>query len=240
MQYNTHATDQDCITEVLQICNAVVNNYSLVDITRRFNTGLDRYFSLAFESDGRWNFDDINEASPPIDTQNIVSGTNRYKVGTFTEKVLSVIKIELLNDDAKTLHIEVDTMEDLVNRGDDFNDVYVNAPAGTPTKYIKYGNFIYFNAKPNWSEADGLLIYFNRPASYMASTDTTKVPGVPGIHHTYLCRMASLPYLIENNMSQAGGISQQIQADELSIIKFFSRRTKDTKQTLIPNIENCK
>ena len=232
MQYNSHATDQDCVSEILDICGgATTDDYSLNAITRRFNKdGLDRYFFLAFKSDGRWNFDDLNETSPPIDSQNIVLGTNRYKFSDFAEKILSVLKIELLDADGDIVKIKPDSMNELEERGDNFDEIYVNPDSGIPTKYIKYGDFIYFDKKPNWSKTAGLLAYFNRPASYMLTTDTTKEPGVPIIHHQYLCRKAALPFLIQKRLSQRGDIAQMIIEDEKGIKEHFSRSPKDQRQ----------
>jgi len=240
MVYNDEANDLDCVSEVLLICRTTIAQYTIKQITRRFNSALDKYFTLAFESDGRANFDDINETSPPIDTQDIASGTNRYKLSAFTETILNLLKLELLDGDADIVPLLVDTFDELKDRGETFDDIYVNCDSGTPTKYIVYGDFIYLNAKPDWSEVKGLLAYFDRPAVYMTITDTTKVPGVPVVHHTALCRMTALPFMIENNMKSAGAIAQLVAKDEEDIKMFFARRNKDQKQQLTPLVENCR
>ena len=236
LQYNSEANSQDIVSEILAICgNITVTDYPLVEITRRFNFALDRYFFLAFESDGKWNFDDINETSPPIDTQDLVSGTNRYKMSAFTEKVLSLIKLELLDEDDNGISLKPILFKDLEGS---FEDLYINAESGTPTSYIKYGDFIYLDRKPDYNKTSGLKAYFNRPASYMEHDDTTKVPGTPGVHHEYLCRMASLPWLVERKVPQMQGIAQLIQTDEDEIRKYFSRRTKDMKKKMTIAYQN--
>ena len=236
MVYNGDANKQDIVSEVLALCgNATTDDYSLNEITRRFNFALDRYFFLAFESDGKWNFDDINEASPPIDTQDLISGTNRYKMSAFTEKVLSLIKLELLDEDDNGISLKPILFQDLEGS---FEDLYINAESGTPTSYIKYGDFIYLDRKPDYNKTAGLKAYFNRPASYMVPGDTTKVPGTPGVHHEYLCRMTALPWLIDKMLVQKNDIAQLIQADEIEVKKYFSRRTKDMKSIMTPNYQN--
>jgi len=52
-------------------------------------------------------------------------------------------------------------------------------------------------------------------------------PGIPSIHHTYLARHASLPFLVEKKLPQMGNIAQLLQADEKAIKKFFGMRNKD-------------
>ena len=200
--------------------------------------------------------------------------------------------------------------------GGTFQELYVNADSGTPTHYIKYGDFIYLRPNPDYSLASALLAYFNRPASkfdfntftvtiaapgvftlaahglaindtvmlekdgalptglaidtvyYLVATvatntfsvsatkggtaittsgsqsgvhylvETSKVPGIPVIHHPYLARYASLPYLIEKGKKQVNAIAQLIKEDEESIEEYFSYRDKDIPKTMIPNRED--
>jgi len=166
--------------EIDRICNTTKTEYSYRDKSARISDALDWYFKLAFKSGKDWNFDDINETSAPIDTQNIVSGTNEYKFSDFTEKILGAIKLEILDSNANGLSLIPETMADL--KGKSFEDVYVNAGAGTPTHYIKYGDFIYLRPNPNYSEADGLMAYFDRAITkhefIRISSVTVADPGV--------------------------------------------------------------
>src|SRR4051812_14729876 len=97
MQFNSHATNQDIVSEVLRICGATTSTYPLVDITRRANFGLDRYSYLAFKADGRWKFDDANQTDVPLETLNIVSGTNKYDMSTLTSELFQLFRIEFLD-----------------------------------------------------------------------------------------------------------------------------------------------
>jgi len=326
MQLSNNVTRDGLAEEMDRICGSNETSYSLRNKTARVNSALDRYLTLAFRADRNWNFDDINETSPPIDTQAIVSGTNRYKFSAFTETLLSLIRLEILNSAGKGLSLIPETMEDLnqISIGnetgrisgigtDTFQERYVNASSGIPTHYIKYGGFIYLRPNPNYSLAAALLAYFNRPASkfefksftvtqaspgvftsvahglsandtvifntdgalltglavgttyYVIATaltadvfevsttlagsavnttgtqsgnhafiKTNKSPGVPVIHHPYLARHASLPYLIEKELPSAGSIATLLQQDERAIEEYFSQRDKDVKKRMIP------
>lgn len=208
MQYNSDSDSQDVVSIILDKSGAKsVNVYPLKRITRNFNAALDLYFGWAFEEDGRWSFDDINETSPPIDKQNIVSGTNRYKLGSFTEKVIRLIKLEALNADGRGIELipeyinEMGTAPRFLGDSDKtFEEKYIQADSGTPTHYCKFGDFIYLRPNPNYNETDGLIAYFNRPATYMASTDTTAVPGTPVIHHPLLCELAANMFKVDKKM----------------------------------------
>jgi len=162
------------IQEIDRICGSNANNYPIRDKIARINDALSQYFKLAFKVDGRWNFDDVNETTPPIDTQDI-SGTNRYKFSDFTEKIASLVKLEILDSSGNGLPLipEKFTSLGLITgnasgkisglASDTFQELYVNASSGTPTHYCKYGDFIYLRPKPNYSYASGLIAYFNRP-----------------------------------------------------------------------------
>ncbi len=221
MQYNGDANSQDIVSEILSICGATTAVYSLNDITRRFNSALDDYFSIAFENGKGWNFDDINQSSPPIDTQDIVSGTNRYKLSDFTQTIISLIKLEIEDTDGNGLELTPEIITDLP---ESFEERYINTDSGTPASYCLYGDYIYLTPKPDYNRTAGLKAYFNRPALYLTPSDTTKVPGVPITHHTALCRMASLPFLIEKGKRQAGSIAQLIMEDKRNIASYFAGR----------------
>jgi len=187
-------TGDGIFQEIDRICGTNNINYPYKDKVSRLNMALNKYFIIAFSLGKQWNFDDINETSPPIDTQNIVSGTNRYKFSAFTEKILSLIRLELLSSDAKGLPLIPEVMNNLkiispgnksgrisgFNQGT-FQSLYIDAPAGTPTHYIKYGDFIYLRPNPNYSETGGLIAYFDRALATIAFARATVTAASPGL-----------------------------------------------------------
>lgn len=160
-----------------RICGSTINQYSLKSKANDLNDALDWYFQIAFRSGLNWELDDSNQTSPPIDTQTLTSGTNRYKLSAFTEKIVNLIKLEILDSNSNNLSLIPETFDSFGNvigsasgqigdgNGGSFGDIYVNAPSGTPSHYIKYGDFIYLRPKPDYTIASGLKAYFNRPAS---------------------------------------------------------------------------
>lgn len=224
---------------------------------------------------------------------------------------MSLIKLTVLNDDA----VEVELIpEDIRNLSDSFLQVYKSTITGTPSHYCKYGDFVYLRPCPNYSETEGLRVYFNRPASkfdfatftvtiaspgvvtatahglvandtvmletdgalptglsadtvyYLVATvatdtfslaltkggtaittsgsqsgihyfvETSKVPGIPEIHHSYLAKYASLPFLIEKSLPQMGAVASQIAIDEKAITEYFARRNKDQRNKMTMRI----
>lgn len=229
MNYNSDANSQDCVSEVLAICGATTATYPVNDITRRFNAALDAYFDLAIDSAGPWPMDDNNQASAALVTQNLVSGTNAYKIKSFSGSVVGVLGVYALDDNATSHKL---TGEDFLEL--DFDKDYSTSWVGAPSYYTLYGDFIYLRPTPNYNETNGLRVFVNRAPLYMLTTDTGKEPGIPKAHHFYLCRKTALPYLIEKRLPQAVAIAQLITKDEDDIRRYYARRDKATVHRLTP------
>ena len=158
-------------------CGTTSVNQPIKTKTANLNEALHWYFGIAEQNASNWNADDDNQTSPPIDTQNIVSGTNRYKLSAFTEEILSILKLEVDDGTGNFISLYPETLDSFGNvvgnasgqisgfSSGSFDELYINAPSGIPSAYIKYGGFIYLNKKPNYNATSGLKAYFNRPAT---------------------------------------------------------------------------
>lgn len=245
MIFNSDTDSQDIVSTILDKSGAKsINVYPLKRIARNFNAALDMYFSWAFEVDGRWSFDDINEASPPIDTQNLVSGTNRYKFGTFTEKIISLIKLEALDSNGTGIELKPENINEISSSssfGDNaktFQELYISADSGTPSHYCKYGDFVYLRPNPNYSYTGGLVAYFNRPATYVASSTTNTTPGTPGIHHPLLCDLTANMFKYDKNMMSLSEKMAFEQYAESVVKDYFSKRDEETRKILTGKIKS--
>lgn len=197
---NLSDTVNDGLFQTLdRLCASSTTIYPFKNKVTDLNNALDWYCGLAFKADGQWTFDDINQTSPPIDTQALVSGTNRYKISAFTEKILDLVKLEIL-DSAGVGHILIPERIDSLGTsnggvnlmgnlsgiigsgfGGSFQQLYLNAPSGLPINYCKFGDYIYLRPSPNYSLAAALKAYFNRTAlkfSFVATTVTIASPSV--------------------------------------------------------------
>lgn len=163
--------------ELNRLCGTTLTNYPIKNKISDLNEALDWYVTLAFKAGRNWEFDDSTETSPPIDTQNLVSGTNRYKLTAFTEKIINLIRLEVLDANGNGLGLIPETMDSFGNvigtesgrisavNPRSFQESYIDAPSGTPTHYIKYGDFIYLRPNPNYNSTAGLKAWFNRAAT---------------------------------------------------------------------------
>lgn len=151
------------IDEILRICgttNAVYSNYAMV---ARVNSALDRYWQIASDSAPKGTFDDTNQTSLPVETQSLVAGTNAYKISSFTNEVLQVLKLSTLDDDGKEFDLYREEFDDI----EDFQELYStdSEDQGTPQYWTKMGDYIYLRPCPSYSETNGLRAYVNRELS---------------------------------------------------------------------------
>jgi len=309
MQLSQPIDDSGLIEEITRITGVSTAVYSNKARISRLNNALDQYWFLASQSAPKGTFDDTNQTSLPVETQNLVSGTNAYKTSSFTNKVLQILKLSILTDDAVEEDLTREEFEDL----DDFYELYStdSADQGTPQYWTKMGDYIYIRPCPSYSESSGLKAYVNRElskftwVSVVANTDdtltttathglvaldgvifetdgtiitpitadtvvyyvitagltttkfevstaysatgtavnisdaqagsnhkytkTNKEPGIPVIHHEYLARQATLPFLIEKKLPQMNAIAQLINKDEQAILDYWQNRDRELK-----------
>jgi len=315
MKYSDVIDNSGLSEEINRLCGlpegAVGNaSYSNKAKVARINDALDKYWFLASESALKGTFDDTNQTALPLEKQSLVAGTNYYKISAFTNEVLQILKMSILDDDATEFDLGREEFDDL----SDFYELYSTdtASRGIPQYWTKMGDYIYIRPCPDYSETDGLRAYVNRemakylfvtftvtiatPGVFTAAThglalndalifetdgalptgltaDTTlyyvistgltadafqvsttlggtavntsgsqsgnhkflkanKEPGIPVIHHPYLARQASLPFLIANEMGRKNDIASLIQTDEVAILKYWAHRDKDTRSQM--------
>lgn len=221
MDFNDTSTGTGAFQEIDDICNSDINSYPAKAKTRRINSAIDRFFTLAFQADGRWSWDDPNWDTVPVQSINLVSGTQSYNLDDFTSEIINILRIEAKDSSGNNI---------LLRRLDRKNVVgaltaYATT-AGTPAEYDLVGEYIYLYPKPSYNSTNGLTIYLERNKSAFLYTDTTKDLPVPSIFVSYICRLASLPHLIETQKAQKNDVAAQIQEDEVAIIDYFSSRNK--------------
>lgn len=220
MQYNSGNDDSIC-DEINDICQSDNNSYPIKTKTRRVNDALDRFFTLAFQADGRWSFDDANQTSAPIEAIDITVNVQRYDLDSFASELHKVLRWELLDNNGNNYLLKRLDRSKVEGALTEYKSV-----ASIPDEYDLVGNYIDLYSAPNFSSTGGLKAYFNRPASKFVYTDTTKEPGIPSMFHMYLARKAALPYLVEFQKGQRGDVASQIQSDERDILDYFSNRER--------------
>ncbi len=224
LQFNDTTNEQGFCQEIDSICKSTVVSYPLKQKARRLNNALDTYFQKAMKWCGNWSVGDVNNVGDlAVATTNLVSGQQDYGLDDdFLE--LDSVWIADSTGEFKKL--------DFIPGG------IVTSKTGTPTGYYKIENSIDFNVIPNYSVTGGIKIFFRRTLPRFASTDTTKTSGLPSLHDFYLCRVASLPYLIENSKPQKNDVASQIVQDEIMLQDYYAYRGRDERpKKMVANLE---
>lgn len=211
------------------------------------NLALDDYYSIAHKSDGTWKFDDSNhEKFPEITTDLVSTGkTYTFLLDEQGNQILDIFRVYAKDASSGKFNlltpVDPDSQEDLADFYDGASHV------GTPTKYDKTANGIIVNSLVSATVEDGLKVSINRENSYFVYTDTSKKPGVPGVHHKYFFLKPAEDYARRNGLKSLSQIQKALMVMEGedrdgrggSIAKYFARRMKDERPRLSMRIESC-
>lgn len=240
LQFNDTTDELGIVQEMDTICNSNSTNHPLKVKARRVNAALDSYIALALRYDNFSQFDDKNFSDLPISTFDLFSGQRSYKI-TDDENGNEIIKVHkvFVKNSTTGDFIELDYVDESDKSSTEMLLDNTSQTTGIPKKYNWFANSIFFDPIPSYSSDEGVKIIYQRTSSYFTSTDTTKEPGIPGVHHLYIARKASLPYLVENGRSNKNDIAELIRQDEEDIKEYFINRSKDRHSFNIkPLIEN--
>ncbi len=186
--------------------SASTTAYSLIEKTVDVNFALATFFMIAIKASGRLQVDDTNFLDYPIIYADIVATQQDYSVTNDAggNQVQDIWKVRIQYPDGswKTL-----TQRD-INDGQD-DDTWMNSSTtGLPTEFDLNANGIFLNCIPSYSLVGGLELYVSRSGSYFASTDTTKVPGIPEIFHEYLVLRPSYFYCLDKGLPKAAALGR--------------------------------
>jgi hypothetical protein len=211
----------------------------LKELTADVNLAWDSYLALALRASGTWQFDDSNHTDYPILTTDLVANQRDYAftVDSGSNLILEIQKV--LVSDASGNYREVDPVD--VQTEKDTQGFYNGDNAtGVPQKYDKLANGIFLDPIPSYNYTAGLKIYVNREPSYFTSSDLTKKPGCPGIHHRYFYLRPALDYARVNNLANLGAISASVMALENDIEEYFGKRARDQRTRLVVSRDSNK
>ncbi len=213
------------------------NSNRLKETTADINTAWDDYIPLAFKGSGMWQYDDSNHTDYPVIKTALVSGRRDYPFTTDENSnlILDVFRVAILPSATATLYEVIDPVD--VPQGGAPDIVAESTVTGVPATYDKTANAVFLDPAPSYSVSAGLKLFINREPSYFTTSDTTKKPGCPGVHHRYFVAKAAYAYARRNSLRNAGLLLREVQkfeGDEErgiigSIERHFARRSRDER-----------
>lgn len=217
--------------------SATSSSYALAVKIRDINLAFDDYQNFVKQVSGTWQADDSNHTKYPNMYFNLVSGQSDYN---FTEdeqgnQVQDIYRVECMQPDGTwQLLIPIDEMKETDAIG------AIEIKTGTPTEYWKTANGIFLKVKSNYSQTNGIRMFFTRSPNYFLTSDTTKEPGIPNGHHRYLALRAAFWYWMPKDNTRASIYKNEINELKLSIENEYSKRVKDEKRRMIVKQESNK
>jgi hypothetical protein len=232
MVYNDVSGKLGICQEVDDICGSNLISYTIESKTRRANSALSDFVSVALSSDDRWQFDDTNYTDLPIGVTDLVTSQSDYSLDI---SMLKILKIE--TKDTNGNWIELDPVD-----RNDTSTPYASlfSTTGTPAYYDKFANSPMIFPAPNYNSTGGLKVWYQRDASYFTTSDTTKKPGIPSIFHKYIALKIAEPYARDKRLENYVSIRNEITKIETEDIpEYYAKRNKDEQPTMKARIMDC-
>lgn len=225
-------TNKDGIVQKIQdacgLSSATTNTYPLKRITKDVNSAMDKYLDMANTNSPKMKIDDTNHSSEPMYQINLASGTKRYTVNTDSNsnQILKIDRVDLLRADGSSKRLTLMNREGITDVG----MASYNATSGEPNSYFLDGEEIVLDRAPNYNSTNGLKLFNTRTPSYFVSTDTTKVAGIPNIHHDYLWIRPSYLWCLIKDKRRAAGL--KVLHDEIvgEIKEYYKTIIKDSSR----------
>lgn len=207
------------------------NTTLLAYFTNDVNMALDRVFSIIFDADGTNQLDDPNHVDLPIVRYDLVASQRAYPLtqDENSNDILEIFRVAVDDGSGKFSEIKPVDQQSQKNMNSFFDGQLTE---GTPTRYDKTGNVIFLDPIPSVNVTNGLKIFYSRPASYFATSDTTKSPGIARIFHEYLILRPSWMYAFRNSLSNATDIRDEMLRMEQEIRDYYGLRSRDERPRL--------
>lgn len=232
MQFNDTTNNSGICQEADAICKTDSTSYPLKDKSRRANSALSDFTSIALDSDERWQFGDTNNTDLPIGSADLVSGQDDYSLDI---AMLKLLKIEVKDSSGNWAEIKP------LDQADAGIPLAEQLTTGVPQYYDKLENSLILYPTPDYSQVESLKVYFQRDASYFVSTDTTKQPGIPTIFHKYIALKVAEPYLRDNKKENYVSVRNEVQKyEEEKIPGYYAKRSKDERPQFTARVIDCR
>lgn len=212
--------------------STTTSSYPLASKTRDINNAYANYFLIGAQTEGRWQLDDTNHTKYPIITTALTASQQDYTFTTDEQgnQILDIYRVEIL--DPTGLGIELTPIDQFDIQGQAMTEFLKTS--ATPVYYDKTANGIILYPTPNYTNAAGLKIYYNRTPDYFLVSDTTKLPGIPDMFHEYLALRPSYQYCLRKGLPQAVNLKQDMMIMEEGIKSYYSSRAKDEIKRMTP------
>ena len=233
MVFNSHATNQDIVSEINSLCDSDATSYPIASKTRRVNAALETIVGKIIGSDGMWQWDDTNYTTVPRGVGTLVQGQESY---SFAAEYLDIEHVDVLSNSIwrKLKPLDREMLGDMTTEEYFGVDSSGNPQTGMPEWYDKEGDSVRLFPAPTSTQVtltNGLRVQFKRTVDLFTTTDTTQEPGIPSPYHITVCYMASIPFCMTYKKDRVVMYQRKVDQDLIDLMKFFGKRDRDMRKT---------
>jgi hypothetical protein len=208
--------------KIREITNTNTGDYSDASLIRDLNSELSMIQIAILRDRGVLEFDDNNYTNLPSATFAVTAGTRSYKITEDEDNnlIFAIHKLSFGGRDIPRVQIGEGNQAAL----DDQSEAIV------PLGYYEMGANIVFTETPQQSGT--ATIWFDRDVSFLTTSDTTKVPGVPTQYHNLAAYRTSLNYALDKNLPNLDQIQRRVLVEEERLEQFEEARRADEPVTM--------
>jgi hypothetical protein len=233
-------TLSDIKTKIYDLTKTNSTSYPAASMLIDLNSAFSRITSLIIQSDGRWQWDDSNQAATDQGgglggqqngTTSLVSGQQDY---SFPVSYLKIFRIEIKGNGA-TAFTKLLPRDARDPKDDTKTQAIDTVTTGTPTEYDLTGQSVFLYPIPDYSQAASLRFYFQRGQVDFTSSDLstgTLVPGFASLFHDLLAYLVARDYVLTNQPNLYQGYANTVQQKEMELKKYYAWRNPDDRNRL--------
>lgn len=223
---------------VRRLTNTDTNTYPIADLTADLNTIYSEYVSVMLASDTRWQWDDTNYTTLPIATTDLISGQRDYR---FNDTFLKVTKVLIKDASGNYYELKQLDPQDSVSNFEAMSMNENNSPnTGQPAWFDLNGDILRLQTSPNYSQTDGVKVFFQRYESSFVSTDTTKTPSIPFPFHMGLAYGTAHIFALIHGQPTVDRLKAEDIECRKSLAEFLSKRNKAERTQITAKFTNPK
>lgn len=226
------------ITEIKSLVHDTIDTNSSdfpdARMVRGINKAQNKIVNIILENDGALAWDDDSFGDLPEGYLNLSANQRDYNLTedeNFAD-ILAVIKV-LIRDDNNTTWTEVKRIST-----DDIETSLIKkeGETGIPAYYRMSGKKMLLYPTPDYTESNGILVYFIRKPKDVTVSDTTRELSIPATFHPLVALYTAYDYARAKRMDNRNDILNEILMEEKRLGLHVTNQNKNLKVVISPKI----
>lgn len=230
MVFSNSSTGLGIVEQTRVLMRVDATQWPTARIVASTNNYLETVTGYAIGADRRFQWDDTNHTKLPIGTTKVLADQKEYSFLTDEQgnTILNLLRIDILDPSGLYRQLIPIDQKQIPMALDEFEKT-----AGLPQYYDKIAdNIIRIYPKSAVNVTAGLKFYFQRTPSYLASTDTTKEPGVPPLLHRGFVIASAYDGALALGLDNLKALQLEMERERIKMEKYFENRLTDEQSVI--------